>query len=90
MARDLHPTIASRLGDESQRYTSGRRRVVEVLTSAGRPLTAAAAGGEPWPVYRTDYTPWPSALRITATFHDNRDAIEGGRLVQFTSSWKLA
>ena len=55
-----------------------------VRDGSGRPLTAAATGGDPWPVYRTDYTPWPSALRITATFHDNRDAIEGGRLVQFT------
>ncbi|MCP4067866.1 MAG: prepilin-type N-terminal cleavage/methylation domain-containing protein [Phycisphaeraceae bacterium] len=55
-----------------------------VRDGSGRPITAAAAGGDPWPVYRTDYTPWPSALRITATFHDNRDAIEGGRLVQFT------
>ena len=55
-----------------------------VRDGAGRPITQAATGGEPWPIYRTDYTPWPSAVRITATFHDNRDAIEGGRLVQFT------
>ena len=55
-----------------------------IRDGAGRPITQAATGGEPWPIYRTDYTPWPSAVRITATFHDNRDAIEGGRLVQFT------
>ena len=55
-----------------------------IRDGAGRPITQAATGGEPWPIYRTDYTPWPSAVRISATFHDNRDAIEGGRLVQFT------
>ena len=56
-----------------------------VLDSQGRPLTQVLDGAEDaWPVYRSDYTPWPSAIRITATFHDNRGAIEGGRLVQFT------
>jgi prepilin-type N-terminal cleavage/methylation domain-containing protein len=50
-----------------------------------RPMTTAAvSGGDPWPVYRTDYTPWPSALRITATFHDSQGAIEDGRTLQFT------
>ncbi|MCP4833524.1 MAG: prepilin-type N-terminal cleavage/methylation domain-containing protein [Phycisphaera sp.] len=55
-----------------------------VRDGAGRPLSVAPTGGTPWPVYRTDYTPWPSALRITATFHDAKGAIEGGRTVQFT------
>ncbi|WP_426570691.1 Fur family transcriptional regulator [Aquihabitans sp. McL0605] len=41
MADDLHPAIASRLDDDGQRYTSGRRKLVEVLEGAGRPLTAA-------------------------------------------------
>lgn len=41
MADDLHPAIAARLDDDGQRYTSGRRRLVEVLVDAGRPLTAA-------------------------------------------------
>lgn len=50
-----------------------------------RPLTTAASGGGvPWPIYRSDYTPRPSALRITATFHDPQNAIEGGRTLQFT------
>ncbi|MDB4775801.1 prepilin-type N-terminal cleavage/methylation domain-containing protein [bacterium] len=56
-----------------------------VLDSQGRPLTQVLDGADDaWPVYRSDYTPWPSAIRVTATFHDNRGAIEGGRLVQFT------
>ena len=41
MADDLHPAIAARLVDDGQRYTSGRRKLVEVLVGAGRPLTAA-------------------------------------------------
>ena len=55
-----------------------------VRDGAGRPLTTKGSGGRVWPVYRADYTPWPSALRITATFHDARGAIDGGRNVQFT------
>jgi len=38
---DLHAAIASRLRHDGQRYTTGRRRVVEVLDASGRPLTAA-------------------------------------------------
>ena len=41
MADDLHPAVAARLDDDGQRYTSGRRKLVEVLVGAGRPLTAA-------------------------------------------------
>ena len=37
----MHPAIAARLDDDGQRYTSGRRKLVEVLVDAGRPLTAA-------------------------------------------------
>ena len=37
----MHPAIAARLDDDGQRYTSGRRKLVEVLVGAGRPLTAA-------------------------------------------------
>ena len=53
-----------------------------------RPLSISTTGNDgrgprPWPVYRSDYTPWPSALRITATFGDPKGAIEGGRQVQF-------
>ena len=56
-----------------------------VRDGAGRPITFSPNGEDtPWPVYRSDYTPWPSALRITATFHDPVEAIEGGRTVQFT------
>jgi hypothetical protein len=54
-----------------------------VRDGAGRPLTVDS-GQRLWPVYRSDYTPWPSALRISATFHDAKGAIEGGRPVQFT------
>jgi Fe2+ or Zn2+ uptake regulation protein len=38
---DLHAAIATRLGHDGQRYTSGRRRLVEVLDTTRRPLTAA-------------------------------------------------
>ena len=31
MADDLHPAIAARLDDDGQRYTSGRRKLVDVL-----------------------------------------------------------
>jgi Fur family transcriptional regulator, ferric uptake regulator len=41
VADDLHPAIADRLQDGGQRYTSGRRRLVDALVDAGRPLTAA-------------------------------------------------
>ena len=41
MAEDLHHAVAARLDGDSQRYTSGRRTLVEVLVGAGRPLTAA-------------------------------------------------
>lgn len=41
MPDDLHAAIASRLRDDGQRYTTGRRRLVEVLGTSGRPLTAA-------------------------------------------------
>ena len=41
MPEDLHHLIAARLRDDGQRYTSGRRRLVEALDRSGRPLTAA-------------------------------------------------
>ena len=56
----------------------GTRRPVSIISSGGD-----GQGPRPWPVYRSDYTPWPSALRITATFGDPKGAIEGGRQVQF-------
>ncbi len=56
----------------------GTRRPVSIISSG-----SDGQGPRPWPVYRSDYTPWPSALRITATFGDPKGAIEGGRQVQF-------
>lgn len=41
---DLHPTISSRLAGAGQRYTSGRRELIEVLAQTDRPLTAAEIG----------------------------------------------
>ncbi len=58
-----------------------------VLDGQGRPATQVLdpdANGDAWPIYRPDYTPWPSAIRVTATFHDNRGAIADGRTIQFT------
>ena len=46
----------------------------------GRPLTF---NGD-WPIFRDDYTPWPSALRVSMVLHDSKEVIEGGRTVQFT------
>ncbi|HET7487555.1 MAG TPA: Fur family transcriptional regulator [Acidimicrobiales bacterium] len=39
MAEDLHDTVAERLRAASQRYTPGRRAVVEALVEAARPLS---------------------------------------------------
>jgi len=36
---DVHQQIAARLKPLDQRYTEGRRRLVDALVSAGRPLT---------------------------------------------------
>jgi Fe2+ or Zn2+ uptake regulation protein len=36
---DLHEVVATRLRDAGQRYTSGRRAIVERLQAAGQPLT---------------------------------------------------
>lgn len=41
---DLHPTISTRLAGAGQRYTSGRRELIEVLARTDRPLTAAEIG----------------------------------------------
>ena len=38
---DLHDAVGLRLGDDDQRYTSGRRSLVELLADADRPLTVA-------------------------------------------------
>lgn len=39
MGTDLHTGVAERLRDAEQRYTRGRRALVEVLEAATRPLT---------------------------------------------------
>jgi Fur family transcriptional regulator, ferric uptake regulator len=36
---DLHVEAGHRLDGDGQRYTSGRRRIVDALAAAGRPLT---------------------------------------------------
>lgn len=41
MVEDLHADVHRRLRSNQQRYTSGRRRLVEVLRDADRPLTTA-------------------------------------------------
>src|SRR5258708_5453690 len=50
MEQDLHATVAGCLRRLDQRYTNGRRAVVEILAAAGRPVTIAevlAGGGVP-------------------------------------------
>jgi Fe2+ or Zn2+ uptake regulation protein len=39
MAAELHPIAAQRLRADDQRYTAGRRALVEVLSEAEQPLT---------------------------------------------------
>ena len=39
MSKELHDTVSLRLRKVHQRYTPGRRALVEVLVSAGRPLS---------------------------------------------------
>ena len=39
MAADLHDTVASRLRRVDQRYTAGRRELVDILAASGRPLS---------------------------------------------------
>ena len=49
MTRELHVTAQARLEDTEQRYTPNRRRIVEILADAARPLTIAevqAEGGD--------------------------------------------
>ena len=41
MSDRLHLAVSARLCAADQRYTAGRRRLVEALLAAGRPLTAA-------------------------------------------------
>ena len=41
MAEELHRAIAECLDRDGQRYTAGRRTLVDALAAAGRPLTAA-------------------------------------------------
>lgn len=38
---ELHTTVAERLRDAGQRYTAGRRRLVDLLSATDRPLTIA-------------------------------------------------
>ena len=39
MNGDLHATVAARLHGSGQRYTPGRRRLVEILSRAGSPVS---------------------------------------------------
>jgi hypothetical protein len=55
------------------------------VRSNQNPVTGAVAAGQPteWIVPRLDYTPRPSALRITMTLHDPDRRIDGGREFTF-------
>jgi Fur family ferric uptake transcriptional regulator len=41
MERNVHPTIEDRLRRTRQRYTAGRRQLVDILVSSVRPMTIA-------------------------------------------------
>jgi Fe2+ or Zn2+ uptake regulation protein len=43
---DVHPDVAARLGSVDQRYTAGRRAIVDTLAAAGRPLTVPEIIGD--------------------------------------------
>jgi Fe2+ or Zn2+ uptake regulation protein len=43
---DVHPDVAARLGSVDQRYTSGRRAIIDTLAAAGRPLTVPEIIGD--------------------------------------------
>jgi Fe2+ or Zn2+ uptake regulation protein len=51
MVDDLHATVAARLRRVGQRYTAGRRALVEAIVGADRPVTTAelVAGRPPLP-----------------------------------------
>jgi type II secretory pathway pseudopilin PulG len=55
------------------------------VRSNQNPVTGAVVAGQPtdWIVPRLDYTPRPSALRITMTLHDPDRRIDGGREFTF-------
>lgn len=55
------------------------------VRSNQNPVTGAVVAGQPteWVVPRLDYTPRPSALRITMTLHDPDRRIDGGREFTF-------
>jgi hypothetical protein len=53
-----------------------------VLNADGNPDPVIYNTGDP-DCTRTGYTPWPSALRITLTLHDQRQRFSEGREVQF-------
>jgi hypothetical protein len=52
------------------------------LNADGNPDPVIDIAGDP-DCTRTGYTPWPSALRITLTLHDQRQRFSEGREVQF-------
>ena len=45
MAGDLHSVVEGRLRRVDQRYTSGRRAIIDVLVSAGHPVSIADIAG---------------------------------------------
>ncbi len=55
----------------------------KVERSSDDVLNAAATYPLSRRVLRADYTPWPTALRITFTLHDPKMSIESGRTYQF-------
>lgn len=70
-------------GDYIKRYTAifGFNR--------DEPLVRDAAGNSIFDsngnrLFRTDYTPWPSALRVSMVVHDSDGTIDGGRRIEFT------
>lgn len=70
MAREraLHDEIAVRLAAADQRYTTGRRAIVEVLSTAGRPLT----------VPEITQTAGAQGLPQSSTYRNLTVLVEGG------------
>jgi hypothetical protein len=62
---------------------NGDRPVDQVGRSGRDVATATSAERASRRVMRSDYTPWPTALRFTYTLHDPQLALERGRTYQF-------
>lgn len=72
---DVHRDVAARLSSVEQRYTSGRRAIVDTLAAAGRPLTVPEIIGE-----RDEATARRGALPQSSAYRNLTVLVEAGVL----------